>query len=118
LLSSPATEQRPAQCTARQIDVGDEACAAAAAFQPDLATVEGFELGPMTDADDCRRRKLVREQSHQLVLTLWIERRGRLVEHDDVRPTQQDSRKCEPLLFTSRQDLIARRLPDATSKFG
>jgi hypothetical protein len=44
------------------------------------------------------------------VLAVRIERRGCLVEHDDVRPVQKDAGKGEPLLLAARQGLIPGRI--------
>ena len=47
---------------------------------------------------------------HHLVLALLVERRGRLVEHDDVGVVQQQPREGEALLLAAGQGLVPRRL--------
>src|SRR6476659_8843206 len=77
--------QQPALALARnEIDVADEFRAALAPLEHDLAAVKGLKLGAMADADDRGLGQLFGHQLHHLVLALFIERGGRLVEHDDV----------------------------------
>ena len=83
--------------------------AAAPALEHDLPAVERLELGPMADADDRGRVELVGQQLHQFVLALGIERRGGLVQHDDVGPMQQDPRERESLLLAARERLVPGR---------
>src|SRR4051794_6078019 len=51
----PAPDQVAGGEFLRQMDVAHETGAAAAAFQNDLAVVEGFELGAVTHTDDGSR---------------------------------------------------------------
>ena len=51
-----------------------------------------------------------RKQLHQLVLALGIERRCRLVKHDDVGLVQEDAREREALLLAARERLVPGRL--------
>ena len=52
------------------IDVAEEFCALAPAPENDLSAMKGFKFGPMTDANDGRVFELLRQESHQLTLTL------------------------------------------------
>jgi hypothetical protein len=47
--------------------------------------MKGFEFRPMTDADDGRPFELLRQELHQLILTVWIEGRGCLIERSKRR---------------------------------
>ena len=51
------------------IDVADEFCALAPALENYLSAMKGFELGPMTDANDGRVFELPRQERHQLTFT-------------------------------------------------
>ena len=51
-------------------EVADELCALAPALENDLSAMKGLEFGPMTDANDGRVFELLRQESHQLTLTL------------------------------------------------
>jgi hypothetical protein len=41
-------------------------------------------------------------------LALRIQGRGSFSQNEDVRPMQEYTRKGQPLLFTSREDLVSR----------
>jgi hypothetical protein len=64
--------------------------------------MKGFEFGPMADADDGRSFELLRQELHQLILTLRIEGRRCLIEQDDIRPMEEDSRKPQALFLPAR----------------
>ena len=85
-----------------ELNVGDELCAAVAPFEYDLAAVESLQLGTMPDAHDRGVRELLRQETHQPVLAHRIERRGRLIEHDDIGLVQKDAREREALLLSAR----------------
>src|SRR5260370_29481173 len=68
--------------------------------------VEAFEFGPMADADDGRGMEPFVDQLHQVFLTGWIERRGRLIHHDNAWTGDKQPSESEPLLLSSRQRLL------------
>src|SRR5262249_41691283 len=83
-------------------NVSDEFGAAPSPLEHDLATVECLEFRPVPDADDRQVAALFRQKLHQNVLAVGIKRRGRLVEHHNVRLMQKDARKGQALLLASR----------------
>jgi len=93
-----------------EIDIANQLCAALAPLQHDLAAVEGLQLGTVSDADNGGLRQFLDHHLHHLVLALLVERRGRLVKHDDVRVVQEQTRESEPLFFTAGQRLVPRLL--------
>src|SRR5260370_21213816 len=97
-MAQEAAEQ-PALALARnEIDVADEFGAALAPLKYDLAAVKGLKLGAMADADDRGLGQLPGHQFHHLVLALFIECRGLLIEHADVGVMQAQPREGRPLL--------------------
>ena len=89
-----------------EIFVADEARAAGLVLQHELALMEGFELGPVADADQRRLGNLLVDELHQLFLALGIERRGGLVQHDQVGLVDDQPREGEALLLAARQRLL------------
>ena len=79
----------------------DEARAFTVIFQYELALVECFKLGAVSDADHGGFGEPLHDQSHQMVLARRIESGSGLVHHDDVRPMDEDAGECEPLHFTA-----------------
>ena len=51
-------------------EAADELCALVSALENDLSAMKGLEFGPMTDANDGRVFELLRQEPHQLTLTL------------------------------------------------
>lgn len=100
-MTEEATEQPAPALAWDEIDVADEFRATLAPFQHYLAAVEGFKLGAMGDADHGGHGQLLGHQLHHLVLALFIECRGRFVQHDDIWLVQKQPREGKPLLFTS-----------------
>src|SRR5262245_65084580 len=86
--AKPVPDQ-PSARLGSQLDIGHELRPASPALQNDLAAVECFKLRPVPDADNGQRGQLLREQFHQLVLAVRIERRRRLIKHHDVRLVQE-----------------------------
>ena len=72
--------------------------------------MKGLQLDAMGDADDGGLRQLGHDDLHHLVLALFVERGGRLVQHDDVGVVQQQPREGQPLLFAAGQRLVPRRV--------
>jgi hypothetical protein len=89
-----------------QLNIGDELCAAVAPLEHYLAAVECLQFGTMPDAHDRGVRKLLRQETHQSALPHRIERRGRLIEDDDVGLVQEDAGEREALLLSARQRLV------------
>ena len=102
--------QRAAAGLDDQLDVGDQLRAVVPALEHDLAVVERLELGAVADADEGGGVELFGQQRHQLVLARRIERRGRLVEHDDVGLVQENAREGQPLLLAAGEDLVPGRV--------
>lgn len=95
--------EKPALALARnKIDVADEFCTTLAPFQHDFAAVESFELRSMCHADNGCLWQFLHDPFHHLALTSLVKRGGRLVQHDDVGVVQQQSGKCQTLLFATR----------------
>src|SRR5439155_21143647 len=107
-MAQQAAQQAVLAFARNEMDVAHEFRAALAPLEHDLAAVEGLELGAMADADDGGFGQLLGHQLHHLVLALFIECRGRLIEHDDVGVMKEQPREGEPLLFTSGQRLVPR----------
>ena len=59
----------------------------------------------MADADDRRVPIRFAQQPVERGFGRLVERRGRLVKKDDLRPHEQDPRKAEPLLLAAREPL-------------
>lgn len=102
-----------------QIDIADKLCPALAPLQCDLAAMEGLQLGAMRHAYDGDIRQFADHRLHHLVLALFVERRGRFIQHDNVRAMQQQAREGEALLFAARQRLVPWRFfLDPVGKIG
>lgn len=93
-----------------KMDIADEFCATLPTFQRDLSAVESFKLGTMRHTDDRGIGQFIDYRLHHLVLTLFVQGCGCFVHDDDVRIVQQQASKGKPLLFTTRQRLVPRRL--------
>src|SRR3982074_2287279 len=78
----------------------------AVADQHDVALVEDLERGAMADRDDGGCRQFLLEQTIQRRLGGLIQRRGRLVEEQILRPMQQRAREPEALLLAGREDSV------------
>src|SRR6266478_681016 len=78
----------------------------AVADQHDVALVEGLERGAMADRDYGGCRQFLLEQTIQRRLGGLIQRRGRLVEEQILRPMQQRARESEALLFAERKHSV------------
>ena len=50
------------------------------------------------------------DEPHQVLLARRIERRGRLVHHDDVGPMDEQAREREPLLLAAGEDVLPARV--------
>jgi hypothetical protein len=61
--------------------------------------MRGFQFRPVPDAD--RHVRLVREQLHELQLTVGVECRGCLVQDNDIWFVQEDAGKGDTLFFAS-----------------
>ena len=86
---------------ANELDVAHQLCPALPAFENNLPVMECFEFGPVTDAHQRGLARLLAEQSHQLILAFRVESRGGLVQNDDVRVVQKNSRKRQALLLAA-----------------
>ena len=93
-----------------QVYVGHELRTLAPTLEGDLAAVERLELRPVCNADDGGCTELRRQELHHTVLAGRIERRCRLIEHDNVRPMEKNSRKCQSLLLAAGQYLVPGRI--------
>ena len=82
--------------------VADELCAPAPTLENDLTAMKGFEFEAMTETNNGRSFELPAQKLHQLILIRWIEGRGCLIEHDDIRPMEEDSRERQTLFFPAR----------------
>src|SRR3569623_1437023 len=89
LVTQPAAKQLAPALAREQFDVADELGPALAPLQNDLAAVECFELRPVSHAEDGRGLQLIVDELHHLFLTGLIQRRGRFIEHNDVRLVQE-----------------------------
>src|SRR5215216_373098 len=90
------------------VAIPNERRTAARPLQNYLAIVKGLEIRTMSNADDRRVPEFAHKELHQPALTRRIEGCGSLVEHDDVRPMEEDSREPQPLLLPARQCLVPR----------
>ncbi len=108
--AQPPGKRPPFALARHEVDIADEFCAAFASCEHDLAAVKIFKLGAMRDTDQRRIRQFLDQRLHHLVLAFGVERRGRLVKHDDVRVVQEQTRESEPLFFAARQRLVPRLL--------
>src|SRR3977135_459323 len=90
-----AAEQAALALARNEIDVADQLGAALALFQHDLAAVERFKLDAMRDADNGGLGQSLGRKLHHLVLAFFIERRGRLIQHDDIGVVQKQPREGE-----------------------
>src|SRR6476469_9780566 len=103
LLCSLATAQEAAEqawsALARdQRDVADQFGAALAPLQHDLAAVKRLQFDAVGDADDGGFGQLPDDDLHHLVLALFVERGGRLIQYHDVGVVQQEPGESQPLL--------------------
>src|SRR5579859_548706 len=65
--------------------------------------MECLERRAVSDAYECRARKLVFEHCIKKLLGLFVERRGRLVEEQPRRFLQKRSSECQSLLLARRE---------------
>jgi hypothetical protein len=111
--TEPAFDEATLARLMEQRYVGHELRTLAPALEGDLAAVERLELRPVRNANDGSCTEFRRQELHELVLAGRIERRCRLIEHDDGGPVEQDSRECQPLLLAAGQYLVpGRRFAD------
>jgi hypothetical protein len=77
--------------------------------------MEHLKFRPVRKADDGCCAELLGQEFHHLVLADGIERRCRLIEHNDVRPMKRDVRvsSSDPIALTSIIAPGGRRPPDA-----
>jgi hypothetical protein len=99
-LSQPSSKQAAALLVGHELGVAYQTRGTAPSLKHEFPTVKRFEFGAVADADQCDIG-LRHQPFHKLVLTLRIERRRRLVKHDDVGAKKNYPRKCQALLLTS-----------------
>ena len=90
----------PIQATSRR-----PPCEAGPRGEIDDRIVETPQGAVMADADDRRPPRRFAQQPVERHLRRLVERRGRLVEKDDLRAGQQNPGEGEPLLLADRQPL-------------
>jgi len=92
-----------------QVNVGCEHRPTTVTLKRDLAVMEQLEFRPVRNADDGRCAEFLGQEFHQMILAGGIERRCRLIEHDDVRPMKKDPCECKSLLLATGQHLVPGR---------
>src|SRR6266566_812374 len=82
-----------------EVYVGHKFGPLAPTLKSDLAVVEHLKFRPVRNADDGCCAELLGQEFHHMVLADGIERRCRLIEHNDVRPMKEDPGECKSLLL-------------------
>jgi hypothetical protein len=107
---SPCTNAANESAAMDQVYVGYEPGPFALTLKSDLAVVERLKFRPVRNADDGCCAELLDQEFHQMILAGGIERRCRLIEHNDVRPMNKDPREGKPLLLAAGQHLLPGRI--------
>ena len=69
----------------------------------DAPLVESVERRPVADRDERRLRQFAGDRAIDLRLARFVQRRGRLIEEQPVRRSEQRARDRKPLLLAARQ---------------
>jgi hypothetical protein len=94
----------PEAKAARERLVAHQARAFRVVLQHQLPGVERLQFLAVADADQRRLGQPLEEHLHEMLLTLRIERRRRLVHDDEVRLVTEEAREAQALLLAAGQD--------------